>query len=240
MGALSRWLFLVSMLLGSALITVESLVYFDFDTLPPFIIEKLPLRFESLWRASLRVHVASALATFPLCLVLMTRVVQRRPALHRFLGRITGTGVLFVLVPSGVILAFDAKGGAPVTLGFLLSGAIVAACMVHGIRAVRGGDRVSHARAMRHVVAQMSVAVSSRALIVALDIAGVTPESAYVVALWGPVLVSAAAAELVSRRPGARSIHPIHTFRRIYSELSAFLVRSRFRPVCDPITRLGR
>jgi uncharacterized membrane protein YozB (DUF420 family) len=239
-GALSRWLFLVTMLLGSALITAESLVYFDLETLPPFVIEKLPVRFEALWRASLRVHVASALLTFPLCLLLMTRAVQRRPALHRFFGRLTGAGVLFVLVPSGVILAFDAKGGAPVTLGFLLSGAIVAVFMVNGIRAARRGDRVSHARAMRHVVAQMSVAVSSRALIVALDIAGVAPEPSYVVALWGPVLVSAAIAELVSRRPGARSIHLIHTFRRIYREHSARLVRFRIRPVGAPLTRIGR
>ena len=93
---------------------------------------------------------------------------------------------------------------------------------------------------MRHVVAQMSVAVSSRALIVVLDIAGIAPESAYVVSLWGPVLVSAAIAELVSRRSGAPSIHPIHTLRRIYSELSALLVRSRIRPVGDTLTRFGR
>src|SRR5689334_20547500 len=58
-------IFIAVMLAGSALITVASLPYFDFETLPLFVIEKLPVRFESLWLASLRIHVASALLSFP-------------------------------------------------------------------------------------------------------------------------------------------------------------------------------
>src|SRR5450432_337820 len=111
LAGLPRCFFLVVMLAGSALITAASLRYFDFDTLPPFVIEKLPVRFESLWLGSLRVHVASASLSFPLCILLMTRWLQRRPSLHRLLGRSAGILVLFALVPSGVVLAFDAKGG---------------------------------------------------------------------------------------------------------------------------------
>jgi hypothetical protein len=80
---MSRWfaalpgrLFLLVMLGGSALITSASLVYFEFGTLPPLVIQKLPVRFEALWLASLRVHVACAALTFPLCLLLMTRALQ--------------------------------------------------------------------------------------------------------------------------------------------------------------------
>ncbi|HEY3667036.1 MAG TPA: hypothetical protein VGL19_13580, partial [Polyangiaceae bacterium] len=72
-----RPFFLFVMLLGSALITLASVAYFDLDTLPPFVIEKLPVRFESLWLASLRVHVATVSLAFPLCLLLMTRALQR-------------------------------------------------------------------------------------------------------------------------------------------------------------------
>ncbi|HET9958609.1 MAG TPA: DUF2306 domain-containing protein, partial [Polyangiaceae bacterium] len=179
-----------------ALITSASLVYFDWGTLPPFVVEKLPLRFESLWLASLRVHVTSALLSFPLCLLLMTRALQKRPRIHRVLGRSAGLLVLLALVPSGAVLAFDAKGGAPVTAGFLLSGAIVGGCTVYGVIAARRRDLVAHRRAMRHVVAQMSVAVSSRAFIIVLDLLGTDPDLAYVVALWAPVLVSALIAEL--------------------------------------------
>ncbi len=220
------------------MITAASLAYFDPETLPPFVIEKLPVRFEALWLASLKLHVASALLSFPLCLALMTRSLQRRPRLHRWLGRFTGVCILAALVPSGTVLAFDAKGGAVVTAGFLLSGAIVAAAMVHGVRAARRRDLTAHARAMRHVLAQMSVAVSSRALIVALDAAGSDPELVYVVALWGPVLVSAAVAELISRR--RLSFNPFPTLHRISHDISSLAPLVRIRSFARPVARPGR
>jgi uncharacterized membrane protein YozB (DUF420 family) len=237
---LSRRLFLLAMLVGSALITVSSLAYFDFDTLPAFVIEKLPVRFESLWLASLRVHVAAASVTFPLCLLLATRALQRRRAWHRWLGRLTGVLVLFALVPSGIVLAFDAKGGGLVTAGFLLSAAIVAWFMASGVVAARRGDVAQHGRAMRHVLGQMSVAVTSRALLLGLDAAGVDPDFAYVVALWGPVLASAAVVELVS----LRSVSPIRSvvqlMERTRREFSPLALLVRVRSFARPLVRLGR
>jgi uncharacterized membrane protein len=229
-------LFLVGMLAGSALMTWMSLPYFDFGTLPPFMLEKLPLAFERLWLTALRIHVASALLALPLCVVLMTRFLQRRPAWHRWLGRFTGVLLLVPMVPSGVVLAFDAKGGAFVTAGFLLSGAIVAGCTVAGVAAARRRDLTRHAHMMRHVVAQMSVAVTSRLLIVALDVAGMEPDTAYVVASWGPVLLSAAVAELVSGRRGPKLIDLERTNREIFPLARLVRVRSVLRPV----SRSGR
>jgi hypothetical protein len=231
-------IFLVGMLAGSALMTWVSLPYFDFGTLPPFLLEKMPLRFERFWLASLRIHVASALLALPLCLLLMTRFLQRLPTWHRWLGRFTGVLLLVPLVPTGVVLAFDAKGGAVVTAGFLFSGAIVAGCAVAGVLAARRRDLTTHARMMRHVVAQMSVAVTSRLLIVVLDVAGLEPDVAYVVALWGPVLLSAAIAELVSVRSPVRVLQLPH-LERIRREISPFAGLVRVRAV-RPVARLGR
>jgi len=194
------------MLAGAALITSASLDYFDFETLPPFVIEKLPLRFEALWLGSLRVHVASALVSLPLCLLLATRTLQRYAVWHRWLGRVAAGLVLFALVPSGFVLALDAKGGVVVTLGFLLSGALVAWFVVQGVRSARRRELAAHARAMRHVLAQMSVAVTSRALIVGLDVLGVDPDRSYVIALWVPVLASAALVEWLCWRPASLSL----------------------------------
>jgi hypothetical protein len=232
--------FLAVMLVGSALITAASLSYFDFETLPPFVIEKLPVRFESLWLWSLRVHVASALLSFPLCLVLTTRVLQRRAALHRWLGRVTGALVLFALVPSGVVLAFDAKGGRVVTAGFLLSAAVVGAAMARGVVAARRRELSLHARMMRHVVGQMSVAVTSRVLIIGLDAVRLDPDTAYVLALWGPVLASAAVAELLSRGSLSPLPNLTHTVQRILREVSPLALPVRVRAAGRPLTRLGR
>jgi uncharacterized membrane protein len=228
------------MAVGAALITTASLDYFDPELLPPFVIEKLPLRFETLWLASLRIHVASALLSLPLCLLLMTRTLQRRGKLHRWVGRIAASVILFGLVPSGAVLAFDAKGGAVVTAGFLLSGAIVGWCVVRGVQAARRRELLTHQRAMNHVVAQMSVAVSSRALIIGLDVLGWNPDVSYVVALWVPVLASAAVAELVSRRPALsapRLFVPVERNRR---EVSAEGVLVRVHAGVRPVARVGR
>lgn len=205
---LSRGAFFAAMALGCAFITLASLVYFDGATVAPFVLEKLPLRFESLWRFALQVHVASALVSFPACILLMTRMVQRRRTLHRYLGRLTGLVVGCALVPSGLILATEAKGGMWVSLGFVLSGLIVFGALVRGIVEARRGRMVAHAHAMRHVFAQMSVAVTSRALLVLLDLGGVNPSVAYVIALWVPVLGSALVAEALSGRWSLVSFRP--------------------------------
>jgi uncharacterized membrane protein YozB (DUF420 family) len=228
------------MLLGSCLITWTSLQYFDLETLPPFALEKFPLRFEDLWLASLRVHVASAIVTFPLCLLLTTRALQRRATVHRWLGRATAIAVLFALVPSGAVLAFTAKGGAVVTAGFLLSGAIIATSLVRGVLAARRREVVAHRHAMHHVVAQMSVAVSSRAMIMGLDALGTDPERAYVLALWVPVLASAAMVELVARRGSAPSLGFSHLLERIRRAFSPPLPLVRARAAVPAVRRLGR
>ena len=232
--------FLVLMLAGSALITAMSLPYFDFATLPPFMVEKQPLRFESLWLGSLRVHVTAAALVFPLCLSLMTRALQRRAVWHRWIGRVTAVLVLFALVPSGVVLAFDAKGGRVVTAGFLLSAAIVLGAMVVGVQSARRRDLLLHARAMRHVVGQMSVAVVSRALIIGLDAVGVDPDVAYVVALWGPVLASVAVVELIARRPSVRNRNNVGLIERIHREISPLSLVLRVRAFVRPLARFGR
>ena len=234
---LPRTSFLLVMFAGWALIAASSLAYFDFDQLPPFVIEKLPVRFETLWLASLRVHVTAAMVSLPLCIVLMTRALQRRPQWHRWLGRIAGIVVLFALVPSGVVLAFDAKGGPVVTAGFLLSAAIVAWSGVRGIAAARRRDLVTHRRMMRHLFAQMSVAVTSRAMLIGLDAAGIDPDMAYVVALWAPVLASAAVAELAS--PSTLD-NVIALIRRIRRETSRLALVVRARALARPFAREGR
>jgi uncharacterized membrane protein len=232
--------FLAAMLAGSGLITAYSLEYFDFERVPEFVVERLPERFASVWLCALRVHVAAALLSLPLCLVLSTRWLQKRPAWHRRLGRVAGALVLVALVPSGAVLALHAKGGPVVTAGFLLSGAIVAGCMVRGVVAARGHAVATHRRAMRHVLGQMSVAVTSRALLLGFDAVGVGPDTAYVVALWGPVLASAAVAESLSLPPGSVAASATHVLKGIAREIVSLARLVGSRTVARAFIRHGR
>jgi hypothetical protein len=192
------WLFALA--LGSAFITAGSVGYFGTD-LPAFVVEKLPLPWEEVWLAALRVHVIAAALALPGCLVLMSStLLARAPRFHRWTGRATAAVVLLALVPSGSYLALFAKGGAPSTAGFLLSGAIVAAAMVQAVREARARKFLAHRRCVLHVLAQLSVAVTSRAMLLGFALADVDPERAYLIALWLPVAASALAVELIHWR----------------------------------------
>jgi hypothetical protein len=182
---------------GSLAITAGSLVYFQTDEVAPFILEKLPLRFEDLYLLTLQVHVVAAALALPGCLFLSSEVLLRRaPGVHRWVGRATALAVLGALVPSGAGLSLAAKGGLWGTAGFLLSGAITAVAMVQAVRHARARRIAAHRRAAWHVLAQLAVAVTSRALLVGFDALGVEETAGYLVALWVPVLAQAVAVEL--------------------------------------------
>jgi hypothetical protein len=197
-----RPLFLFAMALGSALITWGSASYFFGEDLHPFVLEKIEtgrLADETAYVAVLRVHVVAAAFALPGCIALALHAVRRRwPRVHRWLGRATAATVLFALVPSGACLAWWARGGAPSTAGFLLSGGIAAFAMGRGVRTARAGDFAAHRRCTAHVLAQLSVAVTSRALLVLLDRTSLDPDQAYVAALWLPVVGSALVAEALT------------------------------------------
>jgi len=207
-GRLLRSVWMLGLALGALFIGWVSRVYFDADELAPFVIEKLPLPHEDLWLAALKVHVVAASFALLACVLLSTKYVLRFPRTHRWLGRATGVGVLGALVPSGLYLSLFAKGGAPATVGFALSGLIVAVAMVLGVRRARERDYVGHRRCMLHVLAQLSVAVTSRALLYLLDAVGINPDAAYLFALWAPVLASFGFVEVwIKRRPHRRNSH---------------------------------
>jgi len=190
----------VLLALGSAAIAWGSLVYFGED-LAPFVLEKLPLPLEDVWMLALKVHVVAAAFSLPACLLLSTKlVIKRAPRFHRWLGRVAATVILLALVPSGLYLSLFAKGGLPSTLGFALSGAIVAVGMVQGVRTARARRFVEHRRWALHVLGQLSVAVLSRAMLFAFDAAAVEEQLAYIVSLWLPVVGSLVLVELVCRR----------------------------------------
>ncbi len=202
----SAWM--LALALGAAIIAWASRVYFASDELAPFVIEKLPLPHEALWLAALKTHVVAAAWSLPACLLLSWRRLLRFPRAHRWLGRMTGVVVLAALVPSGLTLSLDAKGGAPSTARFALSGLIVALATVRGVGRARAKDHLGHRRCMLHVLAQLSVAVTSRTLLFLLDAAGIDPDPAYLIALWAPVLASAGFVELcLVRRPHRRNSH---------------------------------
>ncbi|HEX5036074.1 MAG TPA: DUF2306 domain-containing protein [bacterium] len=199
MKTAARSLVWISLWVGSLAITLSSLVYFDFDERAAFIIEKLPLPHEGLYVLFLRLHVIAAALSLPGCLILSSKAVLKRfPRFHRWCGRATGGVVILLLAPTGFYLSFFARGGWPATLGFLLSGGIVLLAMIQAIRDARMKRYASHRRFAFHVLGQLSVAVTSRALLFVLESANLNLDVAYLVSLWVPVLGTFALVEVLA------------------------------------------
>jgi hypothetical protein len=215
--------------LGSFAITLSSLVYFRFDEYAPFLIEKLPLPLEKFYVLVLRLHVAAAALALPGCLLLTSnRLLKLAPRFHRYCGRLTGGLVLLLLTPTGFYLAFFARGGRGATLGFLLTGGIVLWAMVQAIRAARARRYASHRRFGLHVVGQLSVAVTSRAMLLVLESSNMDPDLAYQVSLWIPVLGTFALVECLVSPNTLSTIN-----RRIYERIVQ-PAGSPYRPGADP------
>jgi hypothetical protein len=112
--------------------------------------------------------------------------------------------------------------------------------MVVGVQAARRHQLMLHARAMRHVVGQMSVAVVSRAMIVGLDALGVNPDIAYVLALWGPVLASVVMVEALSLLPKFQHRNSVKSTERSHREIPPLAIGMRARPLVRPAARVSR
>ena len=166
---------------------------------PPFVLERMPERFESLWLVSLgcTCRRARLLPALPRAddarrsrasgVASVARAVERcaRPFRARALGR-------RARVPCEGGRGRDR--GVPRHRGNRRVG--------HGARNLGRAPRAtsSHRRAMRHVVGADERCSRSRAPCSSVSTRrGIDPDLAYVVALWGPVLVRRVVVELVRR-----------------------------------------
>jgi predicted membrane protein DUF2306 len=201
--------------LGSLAIAFSSLVYFLPGERAPFIIEKLPLRFENLYVLVLKAHVIAAALSLPGCLILSSKTLLKRwPQFHRWCGRVTCMLVITFLVPSGFYLAFFARGGWGATLGFWLSGGIVLGAMIQAVRDARVKQFASHRRLAFHVLGQLSVAVTSRSMLFVLESSNLNPDVAYIISLWIPVVGTFALVEIM-----ASPVRLQLFYRRIYEQM---------------------
>lgn len=130
------------------------------------------------------------------------RLRARRPALHRWLGRIylgIGVGVGGI---AGLFMAFHAFGGPVAQLGF---GLLAAGWLYTGARAllaIRAGEVTLHRRWMVRNFALTFAAVTLRLYLPGAFVAGIAMELSYPVIAWLCWVPNLVAAEwLLQRRP---------------------------------------
>jgi hypothetical protein len=203
MSTVIRWIGWAAFLAGALLITESSLRDFSPGGEGIFIEQKGEIGRQPLWKGCLHVHVAAGLLCLLSVLPQFSRKLLRRiPGLHRWCGRIYAASVLFVVCPTGIYLAFFAKGGFAGQAGFLLLGAATFHTTLRGVTAMIGGSRdlAAHREWMTRSFAFAASAITFRIYHFAFFLGGMAADTNYVTSLWLSILGNAAVAELVLRR----------------------------------------
>ncbi len=95
-------------------------------------------------------HIVSGPVALLLGLLLMSDGYRARfPRWHRVLGRVQTLGVLFVVLPSGLVIAFDAAAGPWAAVGFVVLTLLTAACTALGWQAAVRHRFTTHRRWMQ-------------------------------------------------------------------------------------------
>jgi hypothetical protein len=209
-----RWLAVVLILRVLAVILANYPDYFppNFDSL---FLQGREATFGGAYRAAFYVHILSAPLVLFNGLILLSEYVRRRHGgWHRWLGRAQVVVLLFLVLPSSVVMSRHAFGGWPAGLSFLLLSVATAGCAIVGVvhACRRRYDR--HRRWMLRSYVLICSAVALRLISGTAGLVGVpSPEQAYVFAAWSSWLFPLAACEIVER-------WPVHRLSRLSDSFS--------------------
>lgn len=128
-------------------IVAEYRFYFPADFSATFLIGREDV-FVGLYPIAFYAHILAGPVTLLLAgwLMIAGKTSHSRRLLHRRLGRVQGVLVIGVLVPSGLVMAWDAHTGPAAAWGFGLHAVFTGASMFAAIRAAIHGDLSSHQR----------------------------------------------------------------------------------------------
>jgi hypothetical protein len=220
-----RWakLWTALVVVGCGLLLYSNLIYFNGGPPPRFLWEKGAYAQMPWWLAAFYFHVVGASICLAAGLPLMfPRWTSKHPAWHRRLGYVYLTAVLWMAAPSGIALAFTAKGGVLGTLAFALAGVLWWWTTWTGYRAIRRRDISGHVRAMVRSYCWALSAPAFRVIQMALFLIGLEDSTNYVVSLWLSLAVSVWLAESCLYRVYV-STYTSRTFVRVpFSHQGAF------------------
>ena len=201
-----KWVW-VSVTLVITLLTLLNVVaYFGSGPTRFFLIEKGELRFSPMWSTAFYFHIVSSsvcLAAGPLLMI--PGLVRRYPRLHAVLGYAYLNCVLWVSVPTGLLLSLYAKGGIASTLGFALTGVLWWWATWFGYRAIRQRRVTEHICWMIRSYALALSAVVFRVVQQLMAYGPYSDVTNYVASLWISLLVSLWISESCIMRKFSRS-----------------------------------
>ena len=184
-------LFYLTLFSGTALILWTSRDYFLPHTVHSFMLERLDLAVEDWWRYTLLAHVVGGLTCLVSSLLQYSGLLLKRARwLHRTLGRIYALSIITLVFPTGVALAFTAKGGLSGTIGFLLLAIGTLATLLLGMVAIYKKNLRAHQAWISRSFALVTTAITFRFIQLGLAYTSLTSEQVYLSALWLSIILN--------------------------------------------------
>ena len=186
-----KWVWVTVTLVITWLTLLNVVAYFGGGPTRLFLIEKGELRFMPLWSTAFYFHIISS----SVCLIagpplMIPGLVHRYRRLHAVLGYAYLNCVLWVSVPTGLVLSLYAKGGIASTLGFALTGVLWWWATWLGYRAIRQRKITAHICWMIRSYALALSAVVFRVVQQLMAFGPCSDVTNYIASLWISLLVS--------------------------------------------------
>lgn len=189
----------------SALLLHNTLVYFQSEFVPGFLVEKGEIAKNRIWSAAFYFHVTSSCVVMVAGTFLFFSQLLKYRRLHLILGYIYINGVLWIAAPTGLIMSPFAKGGLPGAVGFAATGILWWYVTWKGYQAIRQKRVNDHIMWMVRSWCLSLSAVMFRVLHVGLAIPGFAPLTNYVMSIWLSLIVNVWFAEFFIARNFTRS-----------------------------------
>jgi len=182
----------------SLLIAYNSLPYFTFTGEQPFILDKENIRGNSFWFVNFYIHVAAGIIALLAALTqFSSNILKKRLQIHKVAGKIYVLLVLVVAAPTGMLLAFFAKGGLWGGLGFGILSILWFYTTLMGLLKIKKGDVDGHVQWMIRSYALTLSALTFRLFHMGFHFLEFNDTTNYILSLWASNVFNILAAELV-------------------------------------------
>jgi hypothetical protein len=180
--ALIAW---VPIVFFSTLLAHNAILYFTHGGEYGILPEKLFARQDLFWNVAFYVHLpAGIICLFAPMISFAKTFLRNGLRFHQYVGRLYTWVTLFIVCPTGMYLAFYAKGGAITQAGFLLQGLLLAVFSYKGYKAIIKGDKLQHVRFMIRSYAVAIVVLSFRIYHILFFLLAVPYQDNYAISQW--------------------------------------------------------
>lgn len=200
---LGQLLFWIPVAAGSLLLIYNTIPYFSFEKDFRFIEERSFLFRNGVYNASFYLHIAAGAICIGSALLLFSRyILKKHRNLHRAVGKVYVSVVLAIGAPTGLYMAFFAKGGFWERSLFVFMAGWWFITTLNGLNMVRKKNIVAHKIWMIRSYAMALTAVSFRVFHILFYLSGWGHLENYEISLWISVLGNMLLAEWVIWRQG--------------------------------------